>query len=482
MTQSHPRLGNAPRRLAGLLTAALLCGCGAGDAASALDAGADGGDTGPRRPTPDADAAVADLASPDAAARADAPAPADAAAATDPGPAPADARDAGRTAEADPADTPADGPVATEVTADAAPDGPADARGEADAVSPPPLDLVAIPAGTFEMGDHSGLGSADPNHPSDELPLHSVTLDAFAIGRYETTAAQYADYLNAAWHEGTLAVVAGVVTLAGSPEPLFETHEAAAWSPIGFDGTAFEVRDGRESHPVVGVRWTGAAAFANWLSRQAGLTPCHDLATGTVDLTAACFRLPTEAEWEYAALGGRRPHPVYPWGDELDPLRANWPSSNDPWESGPDPKTTPVGFFDGSLRQKADFGWPAAVERFQTHDGRNGLGLYDLAGNAWEWVVDWYGRDYYATSPAMNPPGPTAAAASPMPDGEVYRGMRGGNWFNGTTPARQDGHSRVANRDPSYFRGPGDPNGPWFHVGLRLVRAHVDRVAKGAFP
>ena len=62
---------------------------------------------------------------------------------------------------------------------------------------------------------------------------------------------------------------------------------------------------------------------------------------------------------------------------------------------------------------------------------------------------------------------PTKAEASPMPDGKPYRGMRGGSWFNGAP----DGHSRISNRDPSYFRGPGDPNGPWHIVGFRVVLA-----------
>ena len=79
-----------------------------------------------------------------------------------------------------------------------------------------------------------------------------------------------------------------------------------------------------------------------------------------------------------------------------------------------------------------------------------------------------YERNYYAYSPAENPPGP--AQGSPMPDGKAYRCMRAGSWFNG-----EFGHSRVSNRDPSYFRGPdpithrSDPDGPWFHIGFRVV-------------
>ena len=336
-------------------------------------------------------------------------------------------------------------------------------------------DLVAIPAGSFEMGDHSGLGGQDPAHPSDEVPLHTLQISAFHLGRTEVTCARYVAFLDAAYAAGELEVSDGVVRGQGAPAIWFQTRAADPTSPVTFEGGTFAVADGRDQHPITHVRWEGAAAYANWRSRQEGLAPCIDLASGTLDYAVPCYRLPTEAEWEYAALGGRTdPYPVYPWGDDLDPLKANWPSSADPWEPGPEPKTTPVGFFDGSLRHKADFGWPAPLETFQTHDGTNGYGLVDMAGNAWEWVADWYGRDYYAKSPAANPPGPTEAEASPMPDGKKYRGMRGGNWYNGTTPERPDGHSRVSNRDPSYFRGPGDPNGPWFHVGFRLVLAHAE--------
>jgi formylglycine-generating enzyme len=334
-----------------------------------------------------------------------------------------------------------------------------------------PAEMITIAGGVFEMGDHSGLGGEDPKHPSDELPLHTVTLDTFAMSRTETTCAQYAAFLNAEYASGILEVSSGTVRIKGSTATLFETREAAAWSPIAFGVGAFTVLDNKSRHPVVGVRWNGAVAYANWLSTTSGLTPCYELTSGAVDLSKTCYRLPTEAEWEYAAVGGKHaPYPVYPWGDDLDPLRANWPSSGDPWESAPDPKTTPVGFFDGSLRLKTDFSWPGSMESFQTHDGRNGYGVSDMGGNAWEWVHDWYRNDYYAVSPSTNPPGPTEAEASAMPDGKKYRVMRGGNWYNGTSAERMDGHSRASNRDPSYYRGPGDPDGPWFHVGFRVVR------------
>jgi phosphatidylethanolamine-binding protein (PEBP) family uncharacterized protein len=122
-----------------------------------------------------------------------------------------------------------------------------------------------------------------------------------------------------------------------------------------------------------------------------------------------------------------------------------------------------VGFFDGAPKLKADFHWPGAAENFPTSSGVNGYGLFDMSGNVWQFVNDWYDREYYAYSPAENPPGPEGGTV--MPDGQAYRVLRGGNWFNG-----ESGHGRVSNRNPSYYRGPEDPNHPYYHVGFRVVR------------
>jgi Secretion system C-terminal sorting domain/Sulfatase-modifying factor enzyme 1 len=101
----------------------------------------------------------------------------------------------------------------------------------------------------------------------------------------------------------------------------------------------------------------------------------------------------------------------------------------------------------------------------------NAFGLYDVAGNVWELVNDLYDREYYKTCPLANPPGPLTGNL--MPDGKEWRCMRGGNWYNGMTTAQapiNDGHSRVSNRNPSYYRGPLDPNHPYYHIGFRLAK------------
>jgi formylglycine-generating enzyme required for sulfatase activity len=337
---------------------------------------------------------------------------------------------------------------------------------------------AVIPLGSFVMGDH--FGYVDPRHPSDELPMHTISVDSFRMAITTTTTAHFAAFLNASLIAGQVEVRNNAVYALGDTLLYCYTHGYAPYYSIGYDGKSFSVADFRSQHPVVGVQWFGAIAFANWLSAQNGLAPCYTVSTGTCDFAASGYRLPTEAEWEYAGRGGNtNPYTIYPWGDLPDASKANWPGSKDPYEGTGEssyPWTTPVGFYDGTLRAKSDFNWPATASSYQTADGANGFGLYDMAGNVWQFVNDWYGQNYYSASPADNPKGPDSGFI--MPDGKPYRGMRGGNWYNGDlVNGVDDGHSRVSNRNPSYYRGPLDPNHPWYHIGFRVARTFKPSVS-----
>ena len=342
-------------------------------------------------------------------------------------------------------------------------------RGGADNIS---LNITEanIPGGEYEMGDHFGF--VDPRHPSDELPVHLVKVDSFNMTRTETTNQQFLEFLNAAKLAGSIEVVANKVYNTGDTNLLCYTHEFQPWYSISYDGTVFSMADFRASHPMVGVMWFGAVTFCNWLSSLNNLQTCYNLTSWDCDFTKNGYRLPTEAEWEYAGRGGHlNPYYNYENGNTVIVSAANLPNSGDPYETGDYPLSTPVGFYDGTLKHKADYNWPGSASEYQTTDGVNGFGLYDMQGNVWELINDWYGQNYYSSSPYDNPTGPTSGFI--MPDGKPYRGMRGGNWYNGyDTNGVNDGHSRVSNRNPSYYRGPQDPNHPWYHIGFRMVRKY----------
>ncbi len=327
---------------------------------------------------------------------------------------------------------------------------------------------VLIPGGTYDMGDHFGF--VDPQHPSDEIPIHTVHVDSFYIANLVVTNQEFLTFLNAALQNGSIQVANNIVYSVADTNIVCYTTQYASYYSISYNGSVFTMADFRANHPMVGVLWYGATAYCNWLSVQSGYQPCYAITTGDCDSTKNGYRLPTEAEWEWAGRGGHtNPYFNYAWGNDLDTTKANWPMSGDPYETGAYPYTTPVGFYDGTLKLKTTYNWPGVATTYQTNDGSNSFGLFDMTGNVWQYVNDWYGRNYYSSSPLNNPKGPTSGTL--MPDNKTYRGMRGGNWYNGDViNFVNDGHSRISNRDPSYFRGPQDPNHPWYHVGFRVAR------------
>jgi formylglycine-generating enzyme required for sulfatase activity len=223
---------------------------------------------------------------------------------------------------------------------------------------PVPL-MVSVEGGTFMMGNISGT--------SDERPLHKVTVNNFQIGEYEVTISEFKRFIDAT----------GYKTDAEQPDTVRLKHGLpprgiynGSWK-MDMNGNPVNLQDTLK--PVGNVSWNDAMEYCKWLSRETGKQ----------------FRLPTEAEWEYAAKGGPRSKGyTYAGGNNLDEVA--WYRENSR-------------AYVHSVGQKK----------------ANELGLYDMAGNVREWCYDWYGDTYYQTSPEENPAGP---------DRGTRRVLRGGSF------------------------------------------------------
>ncbi len=281
---------------------------------------------------------------------------------------------------------------------------------------PTPGAMVLVPAGIFTMGE--GVAFCGESQ-------HQVTLThSFYLGKYEVTNQEYRDALQWAYTENPPLVVvfpSGVYdNTDGSRVELvnFESDSCC----ISFRADTFAVRSGKENYPMVEVSWYGAAAYCDWLSMMQGLTRAYSHSTwqcnGGSPYTAQGYRLPTDAEWEYAARynDGR----IYPWGNETpDCSRAN--------THGCVGRTTPVGSY------------PAAPAS---------LGLCDMVGNVWEWCNDWWTCDL-GMEATTDPTGLSNGSR---------RTLRGGSW-------RNDGDNlRCALRL-------GSPLSGGYVMGFRIVRS-----------
>ena len=262
-------------------------------------------------------------------------------------------------------------------------------------------DMVHIPAGSFMMG-------TDDKDFNDAQPVHRVNMKSFWIDEHEVTNDQFARFV-AATHYVTVAekkpdpkdypgvpaesLVPGSGVFTPPPHPVSLNDPMQWWSYVaGADwrhpfGPKSNI-NGKGNYPVVHVCYTDAAAYAHWAGK----------------------RLPTEAEWEYAARAGKA-NKTYYWGSEMHP--GGKMMANNFQGHFPD-KDTGADGFKGIAPVKS---FPA-----------NAWGLYDMEGNVWEWCNDFYRADYYAHSRADNPQGP-ADSYDPEEPNAVKRVQRGGSFI-----------------------------------------------------
>jgi len=318
-----------------------------------------------------------------------------------------------------------------------------------------PKDMAWVPPGTFLMGSDSKL--AQPN----ERPAHSVRVQGFWMDVTHVTNDQFAEFVRQTGYVSTAekkpdwetirvqlppgipkppddVFVPGAMVFVGTNGPVNLADYSQWWRYVaGADwrhpqgpGSSIE---GKGDHPVVQVSYEDVLAYAKWAGK----------------------RLPTEAEWEYAARGGLE-QATYAWGDELMPegqVQANY------WDTRQ--RTFPV--------VSPQAGGAVGTMPAGTFPP-NGYGLYDMTGNAWQWVTDWYRSDYFALQarggkgPIDSPKGPAESfdpSEPGVPANAPKRVIRGGSFLCN--------ESYCLSYRPSARRG-SDPYSPMSHVGFRLVK------------
>jgi formylglycine-generating enzyme required for sulfatase activity len=267
------------------------------------------------------------------------------------------------------------------------------------------FDMITIPAGSFIMGDNGGL--------YNEKPAHNVYLDAFQISKYEVTNSQYANFINKGITSGDILISTPIVTGRRGPYAWLEyfrfSEEYFEYQDQGMSHADFRVKPGFENDPVVGVTWYGASAFCALYG----------------------YRLPTEAEWEKACRGGLQL--VYGTQDgTIGHDLANYVGIGD---TDCYTRVAPVGSFPP-----------------------NPYGIYDMAGNAAEFVFDVYDPNYYSNSPLENPigPGPLLLIGR-LPEKVAL--WRGGSYADNSSSCR------------SSYRGIYDDQVANSFIGFRVARS-----------
>ncbi len=277
--------------------------------------------------------------------------------------------------------------------------------------------LVYIPAGEFIMGSDNGEG--------DELPVRSVYLDGYWIGKYTVTYAQFKRFINET----------GYVTDAEQGKGSYLTaDDVRGPNPEGnWNNNIFKQGD---DHPVISVSWYDAQKYCEWLSEKIGID----------------FALPTETQWEKSARGtdGR----TFPWGnDDVSADYANFADMMFGEKYGID-RRVHYDLNDGFAETSPVGNFPSGASPF---------GIMDMAGNVWEWCYNYYDPDYYSVSPDKNPLGPKAGGD------RVNRGGSYDNWSGYESPER--GHNlRSAERTGN------EPDSSDDHMGFRIAIDYIARI------
>lgn len=272
--------------------------------------------------------------------------------------------------------------------------------------------FVLIPDGEFPMGSPATELGADGKHEDDESPQHAVKITKpFFLAVHEVTRGQFAQFARAQNFAAAPSDPGGAGFNPNTKR--LEEGPQYTWSNTGFPQT--------DEHPVVNVSYFDAVDFCTWLSKKEGRQ----------------YRLPTEAEWEYACRAGTT-SPYYN-GSDREALAdiGNVADGTAQAAMSNSSKWTCIAARDGHV-------FTAPVGQFKP----NPFGLYDMTGNVWEWCSDWYAERYYRNSPPADPPGEAS--------GQV-RVMRGGSWFLSAAFCR----SATRNQGPPEFR--------YFNIGFRVV-------------
>lgn len=282
------------------------------------------------------------------------------------------------------------------------------------------------------MGDSQN----DPNVAALATPVHTVEVSPFFMDRFEFTNERMREVLQWAFDNGEIKVEGNVIsTKSESANILCALGKFN--SEIIFSNGKFTIRTGRDRFPAQYVSWFGAAALCNYFSAMQGYPRCYNLQTWDCDFTKNGYRLPTEAEWELAARGGYEGL-RFPWShtNVITHSLANYRSDTNNWydvsptrDYHPDytnqrPRSSPVGTF-----------------------AANNYGLYDMAGNNWEWVWDRHAR--FPSNFQVNPTGPVTGS---------NRIFKGGSWFT------------KAERLTCAMRYPADPFTVFDDIGFRMIR------------